>query len=124
MNVTQAIQHGQLTINLPVAAIMFGPWALNWLIFETVARHYKVPAPVLDICLAFGLFSIPLAWLYWSCAVPRWKLWAYKRVNDVQALKSAAIGSGLIWPDGHLFEKTEICSKAMRQKILKLEGRL
>ncbi len=96
VSIKAAIWRGQLTVNLPVILIIFA---------------------------GLVIVGLPLGWLYWSYAVPKWKLWAYARVDDVPALKRAAVRAGLIWPDNHLFEKTEICSKAMRQEILKLEGR-
>ncbi|ESQ76077.1 hypothetical protein ABAC402_06420 [Asticcacaulis sp. AC402] len=80
------------------------------------------PAYVMLACLA--ALGIPSGWIWWSLAVPKWKLWAYSRVENIKQLKREAVSEGLIWPDGHILEKTEICSKAMRREILRLEGRL
>ena len=63
-------------------------------------------------------------WLWWSVQVPKWKLWAYARVDNVRTLKIAAIKAGIIWPDNHIFEKTEICSRRTRQQIHQLEERV
>jgi aminoglycoside 6'-N-acetyltransferase len=92
------------------AAIWRGTWTVNIPVF-------------LIMCAGFFIIGLPLAWLYWSYMIPRWKLWAYARVDNPWALKVAAVKAGLIWPDGHMFEKTEICSKAMRHKINRLEWR-
>jgi hypothetical protein len=102
---------------------MFGPWLLTWLIFDKIMPHYILPDFIALGSVIWSIFSIPTAWLYWSYAVPKWKLWAYSRVDDLERLKKEAIEIGLIWPDGSIFEKTEICSKTMRQQILQLEGR-
>ncbi len=117
----QAVLTGQVTVTLPVMVIMFGLFALEGYFAKFLGPMDLAPALLV---LVIGVATpLPFAWLYWSLAIPRWKLWAYSRVDDLRALKKAAIRAGLIWRDGHPFEKTEICSKAMRQQILKLEGR-
>ena len=64
----------------------------------------------------FMIFSVVsgfiLAWTWWSVMVPKWRLWAYRRVDDIFQLKAKAVEVGLTWPDGHFFEQTEIKSKA------------
>lgn len=72
-----------------------------------------------------------LAWLAWSLRVPYWRLWAYRRVDDLAALKRQAAAAGPIWPDNHrfwpmarlfkLFEKTEIVPPALRAELGRLE---
>ncbi|MDI7776180.1 hypothetical protein [Asticcacaulis sp. EMRT-3] len=125
MTPQSAVRLGQLVINLPVVVIMLGVFAGEGFVLDAIKLTYNPSLPMaLFLILMMGLVAMAPAWLYWSYAVPRWKLWAYSRVPDVKALKIAAIKASLIWPDGHPLEKTEICSKAMRQQILKFEGRL
>lgn len=64
-----------------------------------------------------------IAWLWWSVMVPRWRLWAYERVDDIAELKRAAVAVGLIWPDGWILERTEIKSKAHAARERELERR-
>jgi len=128
VSVGAAIWRGTWTVNGGVMATMIAPWLVTGLAFKHAdffALYLpKEVATVGGLALTgFSMLSIPLAWLWWSVAVPKWKLWAYSRVNDVDALKRRAIAAGLIWPDGHLFEKTELCSRATRQRIRALEGR-
>jgi hypothetical protein len=63
----------------------------------------------------------PLAWLAWSLLTPRWRLWAYERVENIEELKRLAVERRLTWPDGHIFGKTEIVSRSMREKLRSLE---
>ena len=49
-----------------------------------------------------------LAWPYWSVSVPRWRHWALVRGVDAKKLQKAAVSTGLGWPRGWIFEKTEI----------------
>src|SRR5678816_2102572 len=65
-----------------------------------------------------------VAWRWWAIAVPKWRLWAYERVTDIQRLKRYAVIVGLTWPDGHPFEKTEIKSEAHAQAERDLEQKL
>jgi hypothetical protein len=62
-----------------------------------------------------------IAWAAWSVLVPRWRLWAYRRVENLDSLRQAAVAVGLIWPEGHLFQKTEIASMALKRELARLE---
>jgi hypothetical protein len=75
----------------------------------------------LVLVLGCLLFMLPASWLGWSTQVPRWRVWAYRRVADIDALKVAAVSAGLIWPDGHLFERTELRSRDQAVEIRRLE---
>lgn len=69
---------------------------------------------------ALGL-SFVCGWLMWSSQITRWRLWAYRRVDDVDALKTAAVTASLIWPDGHVFERTEFRTRDQREELARLE---
>ncbi len=72
---------------------------------------------------AVGLFvaGFVLPWLVWSYLVPRWRLWAYARVDDIEALKEAAAEFSLIWPEGHIFERTEFRPTVLAARLRDLE---
>ena len=128
ISIKQALRRGFWTVNLPVLLIIFSQFGITLVVMQAAERFGSLlPRPAVDYlmpALLIVAFSSPLTgWIWWSVAVPKWKLWAYSRVDDVQALKMAAIGDRLIWPDGHIFGKTELCSKATRLEILRLEGR-
>lgn len=72
------------------------------------------------LILAFVL-ALLCSWLAWSSQITRWRLWAYRRVDDIQALKTAAVTASLIWPEGHFLEKTEFRSPDQAAELQRLE---
>jgi hypothetical protein len=111
VSVDRAVTIGLLWVNGPVFLLMFGPLAAF-----VVADRAGLVRPQLQ-WLGAGAFGVGwlLAWLWWSLTVPKWRLWAYERVIDIVELKRAAVAATLIWPDGSIFERTEIKSRAHRQ---------
>jgi hypothetical protein len=107
LSISKAITAGLLLVNGPVFLLLFGPLAATLYLLEI---GYL---PSSQIWLAiFAFFSgFVLAWLWWSLSIPKWRLWAYERVSDITALKSAAVTVGLTWPDNHFFARTEIKSR-------------
>ena len=75
-----------------------------------------VAAALLGLALA-----IAPAWIWWSITVPKWRLWALRYVSNWPMLKRHAIASGLIWPDGSIFARTEIKSAAHAREERALE---
>lgn len=65
--------------------------------------------------------GLTASWLIWSIQVPRWRLWAYRQVDDLDVLKQEAVARQIIWPTGSFFERTEIASNKVREEILRLE---
>ena len=112
-SVRRAVTIGLLWVNGPVALLIFGPclWTLA--------------APDKSQLQRIGLYAIGvgwlLAWLWWSFSVPKWRLWAYERVVNIAELKERAVIAGLTWPDGTLFTRTEIKSRAHAQRERELE---
>lgn len=117
ISVSKAIWRGLFLVNGPVLALLVAPMATFGLLVEngTIARDYNW----------FGVALFPasfvLAWLWWSFAVPRWRLWAYERVADIASLKRNAVAVGLTWPEGHVFGRTEIKSKAQKMREHELD---
>ncbi|MEK7661050.1 MAG: hypothetical protein AAB680_03305 [Pseudomonadota bacterium] len=118
----RAILIGVLLISVPVYIIMYSLF-LAPLFPKFLSHFFAISIKNGTIFWILPLLALPLAWLYWSFTIPSWKLWAYSRVENVASLKVQAIENKLIWPDGHVFEKTEICNNKMRQEILRLEHR-
>jgi hypothetical protein len=102
-SIAKAISIGLLVVNGPVLLLLLGP------VLAIVLKPEWS-----ELSVAYPIFWV-MAWLWWSLSIPRWRLWAYKRVEHVQALKRAAVASGLTWPDGWIFEKTEIKTSAHAQ---------
>lgn len=112
VSVKQAIWRGLLIVNGPVFVLLVGPLGIFSLLikFEAISRTYNW------VGVAVFPASFVLAWLWWSFSVPRWRLWAYERVEDIANLKEQAVAVGLTWPQGHAFGRTELKSKAQRAR--------
>jgi ABC-type uncharacterized transport system permease subunit len=96
MMVYVAVRWGQLTVNLPVLAII---------VLGGVFSVKRLHGP----SILLGMFgSIAVAWLWWSLAVPRWRLWALRSGCDPDELQAQGVEAGLLWPKGSFFEKTEL----------------
>lgn len=116
-SVKQAILWGILVVNVPVLLLLTGPIALFALLIE---RHIFSQAHNWIGVLVF-VTSYVLAWLWWSVYIPRWRIWAYERVNDTPSLKKQAVVAVLTWPEGHAFAKMELKSSAQAQRERELD---
>jgi len=116
VTVDKALTRGQLTVNLPVFIIMFGVMGLCfYLAILNYIPFYFAPTSI--------VLGPAVAWIYWSFAITRWRIWAFSNVDDVHELKALAVSGQLIWPDGSFFERTEIRTKKERILINELEKR-
>ncbi len=106
-----AVAVGNLVVNLPVFALLLGPG------FAAASAGRD------DLLLIVLPISFVAAWAWWSFSVPRWRLWAYERVESTSDVHHKAIASGLVWPRGSLFERTEFKSPAQRRRQEQLERR-
>lgn len=97
-----AVRRGHLFITRPVMVIMLGLLGLAAVLLSRRPRPLGTALPA-----AMALVSPFAAWLWWSWATPRWRHWALGRGLDPHALQQLAQESGLVWPKGHIFEKTE-----------------
>jgi hypothetical protein len=116
VTVDKALKRGQLTVNVPTAALIIGG-----LILSTYLGATDIIAPAF---MAIGLvLSFILPYLYWSVMITQWRLWAFENVRNVHELKRRAIRGQLIWPDSSFFERTEIRTSAQKAKWLLLQDR-
>jgi hypothetical protein len=93
----KAIAIGQLVVNLPSVGIMFAALFLG-----------SVVALWQPLSLLAGALA---AWVWWSVTVSRWRDWALDRGIDPVRLQKFAFRTGLTWPKGSLFERTEFHRK-------------
>jgi len=117
MKTSRAILVGTLVVNGPVLLLLFGPSAIVWWVN---GAPDVIHAPVGTYLAISFLSSVPIAWLWWSIAIPRWRVWAYERVDDIPRLKDVAVMAGLTWPDGWIFERTEIKSAQIADREAQL----
>lgn len=113
VTVKQALKRGQITVNIPVFIIMFGV-ICSLFYFSSIK---KIPFYFTPLSFIIGPFC---AWIFWSYAIVKWKLWAFKNVRNRHELKQKAIRAGLIWEDGSFFNKTEIWTKYQRKEWKKI----
>jgi hypothetical protein len=118
VSVDAALRRGQWTVNGPVHALMWGPVGVAAFLAALNGADVKTA-----MCWGAVGFVVgwPLAWLSWSIQVPRWKVWAWARVEDLDELKARAVAGKLIWPDGHLFGRTEIWTPSLRRRMSEIE---
>jgi hypothetical protein len=117
----EALRRAFWMVKLPSMAVLLGPL----LTFVLLAKLKYVPSigyPGMKWAAPFFLVSFVGGWLVWSIQVPRWRLWAYRRVNDIALLKELAVERHIIWQDGSIFEKTEIASPHVRDELRRLEA--
>jgi hypothetical protein len=114
-----AVSRAGWFVNGPVMVLMFGFPALVF----GIATLLGAPAAILG--WAVGISAIVGwcgAWAAWSFMTPIWRLWAYRRVDDLEELKSLAVAAKVIWPEGHHLQRTEIMSAATRAELARLEA--
>ena len=122
ISVGRAIARGLLYVNGPVVLLIFGPSGICFLEHVRLAAILGSDLKAIVLVGTVFLGGVVAAWLWWSYAVPRWRIWAYERVDDLPNLKRRAVEVGLTWPDGHFFEKTEFKSRSQIQRQQELEA--
>lgn len=126
ISIPYAIVAGLIWVNGPVLVFLIGTPALvmfgTTVLCETssIEGNLKGFIALASILPSFVLGFVA-AWTWWSFNIPKWRLWAYERVSDVETLKGWAVAVGLTWPDGHIFEKTEIKSEQHRRRERELD---
>jgi hypothetical protein len=94
LSVRKAILVGQLFVTIPVLIIMAG----------IVLLGAMIEPKIWWLFLAAGFF---LGWTWWSYTIPRWRRWALGRGAPADRLQKWGVATGLTWPKGWIFEKTE-----------------
>jgi hypothetical protein len=102
LSAKRAVLYGHLIVNLPVLLIIAAASLLGF-VFRGLTEGF---------CgLIFGALT---AWLWWSATVSRWREWARRSGADAIQTQLLAERTGLVWPEGSLFAKTEF--KLQRKK--------
>jgi hypothetical protein len=108
IGVGKAILIGQLVVNLPVLIIILAGLGIGLFIIWILST---MPPSFPDLFFLLGIFPMAIGiiagWLWWSFAVPRWRRWALKSGAPEDELQTWGVLTGLVWPKGSIFEKTE-----------------
>jgi hypothetical protein len=108
MSVGVAILVGQLVVNLPVLIIIFAISSVGIVFTTFLGLTLSFPGWVFPlgtiVSVAIGAL---IGWIWWSFSVPRWRKWALQKGTPEDQLQKWAMITGLVWPKGSIFEKTE-----------------
>lgn len=121
-SIREVLRKGHLYINGLVMLIMMLIWFLSiFLAYQIVPEKYSTSTILIGFVLGFVA-----GWLYWSIAIPKWRIWAFENVDkrDWLKLKNKAIHEKLIWPDNSIFNKTEIRTKEQKELIIKIQDEI
>lgn len=110
--VGRAISIGLIFVNGPVILMLVGPLGA----FIVLSKNGLISQSYNWTVIPAFLAGFVAAWVWWSFSVPRWRVWAYERVNEIGLLKERAVAVGLTWPDTHVFGKTEFKTRALRDR--------
>ena len=95
MSVGAAIIIGHIAVTIPVLIILFGFMFVGYLFFQNINWF------------VFLFLGFVLAWIWWSFMIPRWRIWVHRQGVNPEQLQKWAVLTGLVWPKGWIFEKTE-----------------
>jgi hypothetical protein len=119
----QAIRRAFWTVKAPSIAAFLLPLG-TYIVLAKVGYLPSIGYAGMRWALPTFALSFVGSWLVWSVQIPRWRLWAYQRVDDIELLKELAVERQYIWPEGSVFQKTEFMSQAVRDQIRALEARV
>lgn len=120
MTADEAVNRAFWTITVPSMAVTFVPW-LAFILLAHLGYVPSIGLPGFKWFLPTFVGGLVAGWLVWSIRVPRWRLWAYRQVDDLDELRRVAVERQLIWPKGSFFEKTEIAPRKLWEEIRGLE---
>ena len=120
VTIDQAIRKAFWMVKLPSMAALFAP-LLAYLYLAKLGYLPTIGYAGMKWAVPTLLISFLGSWLVWSIQIPRWRLWAYRRVTDITELKRAAVEAQLIWSEDSGLNKTEIMSRSLRDELRRLE---
>ena len=103
----------------PVLLIMLAPALVTLALGVVAGIPFGAFWPVAGMVL---IVSWLLAWLAWSILTPRWRLWAYERVEDIDELKRIALADRVLWPEGHIIHRSELAPPVLRARLAMIEA--
>lgn len=118
-DITTALARANRMVQWPSMAVLFFP-LVAYLVLANRMHFPSQDIAGLEWAAPFLITSFVGGWLVWSLRVPRWRLWAYGNVRDVELLEAIAMARMIIWPPGSIFERTEIMSRETRAEIDRL----
>jgi len=108
--------------------LVYGPLLSFVAICGLIGNWYAIHILKLDkdnlIVVLILIIALGIGWFWWSYKIVKWKIRAFSQINLEQAyeLYDRAIGVGLIWPTGSIFNKTEIWTEEDKKKWLEINS--
>ena len=118
MNLRKLINKGLITVYGPlVSFVITSGFIANW-----IATNFLKSEKAEFIVMISVILAICIGWVWWSYKIVKWKFWAFSQINTEKSneLYLMAVGVGLIWPAGSVFNKTEIWTKDDKDKWLRI----
>jgi hypothetical protein len=109
ISIWKAILIGQLIVNLPALIIVFGVSGVGIafvFLMKAVLSSFSDSTFLIGALVSIIIGAL-IGWLWWSFSVPRWRKWALQNGAPEDKLQKWAVITGLVWPKGSFFEKTE-----------------
>lgn len=92
-----AVSRGLLLVNGPVGVLLVAGFGSAYFLLGHSAW----------VACAVAILGFASAWLWWSYFIPEWRSWAIGKGADSEELQALGVQSGLVWPRGSFFERTE-----------------
>ena len=121
VTVDEALRRAFWTVKVPSMFVLLVP-LLTYIVLAKLKYLPRIGYAGMKWFVPIFLLALVGSWLVWSIQVPRWRLWAYRRVMDISLLKEHAIQKQIIWNDESIFTRTEIMSSQVRDELGQLEG--
>ena len=114
MNLSKLINKGLITVYGPLVIFVILSSLITYWITKNILELEKADI----ITTAFLFVFIFIGWIWWSYKIVKWKYFAFSKltIEESYELHIKAIESGLIWPTGSIFNKTEIWTKEDKDK--------
>ncbi len=117
VSVEAALRRG----NLLLKSVPIGLFLLCLLATILLVSLKVLPVWSMAVGLPAGMV---VAWLWWSVAVTRWRIWSFTHVRNINELMDLAVNDKLIWAESSWFGRTEIRTRAQREMLQQLAFRM
>jgi hypothetical protein len=111
IGISKAIFLGHLVVNIPALILlltfMFGGIIPAFLLSAQFTSFWVGVIVWVSGWIILSIIGILIAWTLWSYSVPRWRKWALQKGATEEELQKWGVITGLLWPKGSAFEKTE-----------------
>jgi hypothetical protein len=106
----QAVMWGHAFVTLPVFATIITGGAVGLWLGGRLGPLFGLVGLLVGIVLGAAV-----AWVWWSFTVPVWRDWVVDQGLTPSDVQELAVATGLVWPRGSHFERTEFPRRGGRR---------